>query len=101
MAGRRRERIGLLVVMLGFLVFMIGTTVAAVTGIVHPALVALVGFALLIVGGFVFAWQDEVPRRTPGSPPILLRCPNCGGAPRGLPESGAVTCDYCGTRFLV
>jgi len=86
--------------MTGFLVFMLGTTVAAITGVVHPALVALAGFALLIVGGFVFAWKDEPPRRAERRP-VPLVCPNCGGAPGLLPESGAATCDYCGTRFLV
>lgn len=98
--ARGRERIGLAVVLLGFLVFMFGTVAAAVTGIVHPVLVALLGFALLIVGGFVFAWQDEPPRRAQG-PPRPLVCPSCGGTPRLLPESGAVTCEYCGTRFIV
>jgi len=96
----RSAAIGLAVLVLGFLMFIAGTPAAAITGVVHPVLVALLGFALLIVGGLAFVWDEEPVRRADGRPTPLV-CPSCGGTPRTLPASGRVTCDYCGTWFVV
>ena len=91
----------------GFLVFLFGTTAAAVTGIVHPVLVALLGFLLLFVGGFVFSWSDlgslqpQTAGAVPTSGPVRLVCPSCGAVLQRLDRSGVATCDYCATPLLV
>ena len=91
----------------GFLTFMFGTTAAAVTGIVHPILVAMLGFGVIVVGGVVLAWSDmtSVPTDAtvsrPAGTPVAVTCPNCGAAPRSVDRDGIGFCDYCGTRFLL
>ena len=102
------SRIGMVVLMTGFLIFFFGSAFAAVTGAMNPVLPTLVGFLLLAIGGMVFAWLDvanpEAPSRTPSQPsslPVRLVCPNCGGALRTMERAEIVTCEYCGTRFVV
>jgi len=100
----------------GFFVFMFGTLVAAVTEIVHPILMAILGFGLMFGGGAVFAvaGSGETPKvppppsiqPPPGSAPapvgsIEIPCPNCGAPPQSIDRFGVATCTYCQTRYLV
>jgi hypothetical protein len=98
----------------GFFVFMFGSAFAAVTEIVHPALVALVGMMLLMVGGVVAGMAgDRAPTALPQPPaipspapvhapaPAVMDCPNCGAPPRAIDRFGVATCEYCETRFVV
>ncbi len=107
--------IGMVIVFIGFFVFMFGTLIAALTWIVHPVIVALVGMGLLTAGGVVAGMSggDETPAVPPPPPPIqgpasqgprvagALSCPNCGAPPRAIDRFGVATCEYCETRFLV
>jgi hypothetical protein len=107
---------GLGLVFTGFFVFMFGTTVASVTGIVHPVLVALLGFGLMFGGGAVFSMPDSGERPRVAPPPAMLPfaattlgprgaieipCPNCGAPPQAIDRFGVATCPYCQTRYLV
>ena len=101
----------------GFFVFMFGTLAAAVTGIVHPVLVAGLGFILMASGGGVMAMMDSGQERPVPAPPavqspppagpevprgsIEIPCPNCGAPPQNVDRFGVATCGYCQTRFLV
>ena len=115
-AQRPANAAGLGLVFTGFFVFMFGTTAAAITGVVHPVLVALVGFGLMFGGGAVFSMADsgERPRVPPPpamqplatAPPgprgaIEIPCPNCGAPPQSIDRFGVATCPYCQTRYLV
>ena len=101
----RRRGIGLAVLIAGFLTSMFGTMAAAITEAVHPALVVMFGFGLLIVGGVIFAFAEPDPP-TSVSPPavpatVRVMCPNCGATPTTVDRDGVAVCDYCGTRFVV
>ena len=109
--------VGMTLIFLGFFVFMFGTLIAAVTEIVHPILMAVLGFGLMFGGGAVFAMADSgtkpsVPpppptiQPPPGSAPaprgaIEIPCPNCGAPPQSIDRFGVATCPYCQTRYLV
>jgi hypothetical protein len=108
--------VGLALIFVGFFTFMFGTLAAAVTGVVHPILVAIVGFGLMFGGGAVFAFSDSGETRAIPPPPavqappapapgprgaIEIPCPNCGAPPTGVDRFGVATCAYCQTRFLV
>src|SRR5437867_11107728 len=119
-AGRRYEPAnvaGLGLIFAGFIVFMFGTLVAAVTGFVHPVVMAGLGFALMVAGGGVMAAGDSGKRTSVPPPPavqsppsggpqhlpgsIEIPCPNCGAPPQSIDRFGVATCGYCQTRFLV
>ncbi len=107
---------GMALIFTGFFVFMFGTVAAAVTEIVHPVLMAILGFGLMFGGGAVFAMAESgekpsVPpppaiQRPPGSTPspqgaIEIPCPNCGAPPQSIDRFGVATCPYCATRYIV
>ena len=107
---------GLALTFVGFFTFMFGTLAAAVTGIVHPVLVAILGFGLMFGGGALFAFSDSGQRKGMPPPPAVqappapaqgprgaleIPCPNCGAPPTGVDRFGVATCAYCQTRFLV
>ena len=108
---------GFALIFAGFFVFMFGTLAAAVTGIVHPVLVAGLGFILMASGGGVMAMMDSGQERPVPAPPavqppppagpevprgsIEIPCPNCGAPPQNVDRFGVATCGYCQTRFLV
>lgn len=89
----------------GFLTFMVGTVAAAITEVVHPALVALAGFGIITTGGFLLSFTEPGASGSTGTTARLsvskIACPNCGGAPSSVDDQGKVTCDYCGTRFIL
>jgi len=105
------------IIFAGFFVFMFGTLAAAVTGIVHPVLVAGLGFILMASGGAVMALADSGERSTVPPPPVVqnlmpagpgefrgaieIPCPNCGAPPQNVDRFGVATCGYCQTRVLV
>ena len=98
---------GYVILIAGFLVFFIGTPVAAVTGTVHPVIPPLLGFALISVGAVTLVVDDTIPpdppryaRYAPGRP-VRVACPNCGASLRWRDYKGMARCDYCQTRFLV
>ena len=71
----------------GFFVFMFGTLAAALTGIVHPALVAGLGFVIMASGGAVMAMVDSGQERPVPAPPAVQSPPPAGPqAPRGSIE---------------
>jgi len=108
---------GIVLIFAGFIVFMFGTLVAAVTWFVHPVVMAGLGFALMVAGGGVMAAGDSGKRSSVPPPPTALSppagapqpprgpieipCPNCGAPPGNIDRFGIATCGYCGTRFLV
>ncbi len=105
---------GIVIVFIGFFVFMFGSAFAAITEIAHPALVALLGMMLLMVGGVVAGMAgDRAPTPLPPPPaiptpppshigtPAVMDCPNCGAPPRAIDRFGVATCEYCETRFVV
>ena len=109
--------VGFALIFTGFFVFMFGTLAAALTEIVHPALVAGLGFILMASGGAAMAIMDSGEERPVPAPPavqsppaagpqvprgsIEIPCPNCGAPPQNVDRFGVATCTYCGTRFLV
>ncbi len=105
---KARTAAGMAVVFAGFFVFMFGTVAAAVTGIVHPVLAAMLGFILMIVGGLVFAFASPDPASSlsPAAaikPPGVLevKCPNCGASLRTIDRDGVATCEYCESQVLL
>jgi len=107
---------GLSLIFAGFFTFMFGTLAAAVTGVVHPVLVAILGFGLMFGGGVVFAMADSGEKAVLSPPPAIqqpmspsqgprgaieIPCPNCGAPPQGVDRFGVAACPYCGTRYLV
>ncbi|MBI4415736.1 MAG: hypothetical protein HY557_01980 [Euryarchaeota archaeon] len=105
-SSRRRAAVGMGLVPTGFLVFLLGTSAAAVTGILHPVLVALLGFALLAIGGFLYARVEEprraVPARTvPPGRPSSSSARTAAPPPGPLDPNGFTTCHYCGTPFRI
>ena len=117
--GRRHNHAnvaGMSLIFAGFFVFMFGTLIAAVTEIVHPVLMAVLGFGLMFGGGAVFAMADSGEKTAvppppaihpPAGPPpgtqgaIEIPCPNCGAPPHGVDRFGVATCAYCQTRYIV
>ena len=118
-AGRRYNPAnvgGMALIFAGFFVFMFGTLVAAVTGIVHPVLMVVLGFGLMFGGGAVFAMADSGTKPTVPPPPVIqpppgstpsprgaigIPCPNCGAPPQSVDRFGVATCPYCQTRYIV
>ncbi len=103
-----RTAAGMAVVFAGFFVFMFGTVAAAVTGIVHPVLAAMLGFILMMVGGVVFAFASPEPASAVGPAPAIkapavleVRCPNCGANLRTIDRDGVATCEYCESQVLL
>lgn len=107
---------GMALIFTGFFVFMFGTLAAAVTEIVHPVLMAILGFGLMFGGGIVFAMADSGEKSSVPPPPAIqppagstpsprgaieIPCPNCGAPPQGIDRFGVATCPYCATRYLV
>ena len=108
---------GLGLIFAGFSTFMFGTLAAAVTGVVHPVLMAGLGFVLMIAGGGMMAMAGPGEQKTMPPPPMVqsplpagpqvprgsieIPCPNCGAPPASVDRFGVATCGYCQTRFLV
>ncbi len=98
-------RRGLALVLFGFLLFFIGPVLLAVMDTpVHPVVPVLVGFALMIAGGFAMAYpdmmSDEAEKRARRGT-VALKCPNCGASAASVDASGVATCQYCRTAFHV
>ena len=109
--------IGFALIAIGFIVFIVGSPIAAVAGgFAEPIIIAMLGFGIIIAGGILVGVEGMTHRkplpppppiqRPPTAPggegrPLELACPNCGAAPRSIDRFGVATCEYCGTRFLV
>jgi hypothetical protein len=98
-------RRGLALIMFGFILFFVGPIMLAVMDTpVHPIVPALLGFALMIGGGFAMAYpdmvRDEAGRRARAGA-VPLKCPSCGGSAASVDASGMATCQYCRTAFYV
>ncbi len=108
-ATARRTKVrtvaGMAVVFAGFFVFMFGTVAAAVTGIVHPVLMAMLGFGLIIAGGVTFAFASPEPASASPAikaPAVLeAKCPNCGASLHRVDRDGVATCEYCESQVLL
>jgi hypothetical protein len=93
-------------VLAGFLSFVLGNWLAITTGILAPLQAAMLSFALLGVGVFVYSRglpdSDLEPahevRRSGFA--LALSCPFCH-TPMEASRSGIATCVYCESRFRI
>jgi len=100
---------GTALVALGFFVLMLGTVVAAITGLVHPVVPPLIGSPLLLAGGLLL-YNGGSPRspdvglvrlRQDGGV-IRLGCPGCGTSlGKRTSARGVVRCGACRAHVLV
>jgi len=100
---------GMALLLAGFFIFLFGTVIAAITGVVHPVVPPILGFMLLVVGGIMLTYDD--PTRTSAARYVRLRqegdlirltCPSCGGTlGEKTTTRGVILCEYCRTRVLV
>lgn len=88
---------GMFVVAIGLLVVVLGAVLTMMGGL-SPLGPALVGLALVGLGGFMVASAARATRHKPAG---TGRCPRCGATPPSVTASGFARCTNCGERFFV
>ncbi len=110
--------VGLLVFMLGFVVFALAGFASVNSPTFAPGFPpgVIVGFIIGIVGMIILAVSGIAARSAPIPPPppiqqpmvpagtvgpVALNCPACGAPAQAVDRFGVATCPNCNTRFLV
>lgn len=110
--------VGLVVFMLGFVVFALAGFASVNAPTFTPGFPpgVLIGFAIVIVGMIILAVSGIAARSAPIPPPppiqqpmvpagtvgaVALHCPACGAPAQAIDRFGVATCPNCNTRFLV
>jgi len=105
---------GVLLLVLGFVLFAVGGFVSVMTFGGGFAFIVM-GMVLFLIGILLIAAGNISRRQLPPPPPIQqpmvpmgmmgqvasLNCPNCGAPPGPIDRYGIATCPHCQTRFLL
>jgi uncharacterized Zn-finger protein len=99
-------RLGIGLVLGGFLSFVFGNALAITTGLLTPLQAALASFVVLGLGVFMYGRSGSEASLAPArfvrrlGSALVLACPYCGTPMRAV-GSGLANCVYCETRFRV